>query len=91
MAQHRHTNFADNHSPISFTAADLSARENYAVTADDNGRVLWQQDNDSFWILKDSTLAPTARWIPFGLDPNAATKAYVDQKVAEIEAELAAI
>lgn len=91
MTQHRFTRPFENHSVNSFVVSDLAARENTVVTEDDDGKVCWQQDDNSFWILKSALLPPATRWVPFGIDPNAATKAYVEAKVAEIEAELAAI
>lgn len=43
--------------------ADETARDALVVTADDIGKVAWQQDDDTFWMLADDT-GPT--WVGLG-------------------------
>ena len=40
---------------VSWTVADEAERLALSVTSSDITKVAWQQDNDSFWVLKDET------------------------------------
>lgn len=61
MAFHRDLTGADVHTPITFIYADETARTSATgLTSQDIGKLAWQQDNNSFWILTAITPAWTS-------------------------------
>lgn len=52
-----HKNIApeDNHAVYTWAVADEAARLALSVTSTDVGKLAWQQDDDSFWVLTSAT------------------------------------
>ena len=78
---HKDATAGDIHVIHQWEPADATARAALVVVADDVGKIAWQQDNDSFWVLvADSPMA----WARFALasdipaTPNAAAISIAD-------------
>jgi hypothetical protein len=63
MTLHKDLTAANNHVVSAFTYADATARGAATVTVSDVGKVAWQQDDDSFWVLKDDS---PLTWVALG-------------------------
>ena len=63
--KHKHLLPHDNHGIYSFVADTIFVRNSMVgFTTNDIGKVCWQKDTDTFWVLK--SIGPPSVWKPLG-------------------------
>jgi hypothetical protein len=68
------------HVPCRWEPADETARLALSVTSSDEGKFAWQQDDDSIWMLTDSS---TPTWVEVGASFDYASQAQAEAGTAE--------
>lgn len=63
---HKNASLLQRHAPHNWVVANTAALNALAVLSEDIGKIAWQTDNDSFWVLK--SVGPSV-WVPSGGAP----------------------
>lgn len=69
-----------NHVSHSWEASDFAARDAIAVYSGDVGKICWQKDDNTFWVLIDTG---PAQWSIMGTNPEYVTQVYLDTQLSD--------